>query len=117
MKKKCQVCGKEFHGRSDKKYCGLDCKNALNNRLRAKQEKIISQIDLILHRNHHILSLMMSASPEKKSLIPKLILSNSGFNFTYFTGTYLNHQGKLYHYIYDFAWMEFSNQDVLIVRK
>jgi hypothetical protein len=112
MKKKCQVCGKEFHGRSDKKYCGLDCKNSLNNRLRSKQENIISQIDLILHRNHHILSLMMSASPAKKSLIPKLILSNSGFNITYFTGTYLNHQGKLYHYIYDFARMEFSNQEV-----
>ncbi len=32
-------------------------------------------------------------------------------------GTYLNKEGKTYRIVYDFAWMDFSDQKVLIVRK
>ena len=33
------------------------------------------------------------------------------------TGVYRNKEGQLYHIIYDYAWMEFSSQQVLVVRK
>lgn len=59
----------------------------------------------------------MSGSKTKKVQFQKLVLIRAGFDFTHFTGTYLNNQGKVYHYVYDFAWMEFSTQEVMVVRK
>ena len=35
----------------------------------------------------------------------------------YITHYYKNSQGKTYNYVYDFAWMEFSDNEILIVRK
>ena len=29
----------------------------------------------------------------------------------------MDKQGKPYHYVYDFGWMAFSDQEILIVRK
>ena len=104
-------------GRSDKLYCSLVCKNKHNNLLHNPVSDYVKQIDTILHRNHHILTVLLAASKIKKVKFDKLVLIRAGFDFTHFTGTYLNNQGKLYHYVYDFAWMEFSNQEVLVVRK
>jgi hypothetical protein len=53
----------------------------------------------------------------KKMMIDRLELDKMGFNFTYITRIYLNKEGKTYHYVYDFAWMEFSKQEVLIIKK
>ncbi|MEM7371786.1 MAG: hypothetical protein AAF587_24435 [Bacteroidota bacterium] len=39
------------------------------------------------------------------------------FNFNYYTGSYVNSCGKQYYYVYDFAWMEFSDQEVLIFKR
>lgn len=58
MKKNCPICDKEFYGRIDKKYCSIDCKNKLNNQLRTPKKDIIIKIDTLLHRNHHILSML-----------------------------------------------------------
>jgi len=91
--------------------------NSSSERLRSTQIDIIAQIDTILHRNHHIMTVLLGEGQVKKIEIQKLILLRAGFDFTHFTGTYLNNQNKLYHYIYDFAWMEFSDQKVLIVKK
>jgi hypothetical protein len=117
MKKECGVCKKEFIGRSDKKYCSLDCKNKFNNQLRSTQSNIIAQIDIILHRNHHILTVLFGGGKTKKIKIQKLVLLRAGFDFTHYTGTYTNNKNKRYNYVYDFAWMEFSTQEVLIVKK
>lgn len=51
-----------------------------------------------------------------KMTIARLELAKMGFNFDYITGIYANRQGKAYHNVYDFAWMEFSTQEILIVR-
>jgi hypothetical protein len=53
----------------------------------------------------------------KKEIFDRLVLARTGFKFEYMTGIYLNKEGKMYHLVYDFAWMEFSNQKILIVRK
>ena len=117
MKKNCQICSKEFQGRSDKKFCSTECKNKFNNELRNPDNDVIARVDKLLHRNHHILSTLMAEAKEKKVHFSKITLIRAGFDFTHFTGTYLNNQGKIYHYIYDFAWMEFSTQEVMVVKK
>ncbi len=39
------------------------------------------------------------------------------FQFKYLTHYNVNKQGKTYNHIYDFAWMEFSDDEILIVRQ
>jgi hypothetical protein len=52
-----------------------------------------------------------------KIKIPRIILDRKKFNYDYFTGTYVNSRGNTYHHVYDFSWMIFSDQEVLIVRR
>ena len=49
--------------------------------------------------------------------VPRLDLELRNFNFNYITGYYINKHGKVYHYVYDYAWMEFSTQEIMIVKK
>jgi hypothetical protein len=45
------------------------------------------------------------------------IVAQKKFRFKYHTHTYTNANNKTYHYIYDLAWMEFSDDEILILRK
>ena len=115
MKKTCLQCDLEFKGRADKRFCSISCKNQYNFQKRRETKDEVKEIDAYLHRNREILSVLMGES--KKEMFEKLVLERAKFRFEYHTGTYLNKEGKTYHLVYDFAWMEFSNQSVLVVRK
>ena len=104
-----------MQGRADKKFCSIKCKNEHHNKAKASNRIITKQIDDILHKNRLILVDLMGERKKKK--VDRLLLEAMRFNFNYITGIYRNSQGKLYHYVYDFAWMEFSNQEIMIVRK
>jgi hypothetical protein len=112
----CIQCGPKIVGRSDKKYCSLACKNQYQHQYHKQARSVTQQIDTILHRNRQILAILMGEKRNKMTLA-RLELDAMGFNFKYITGIYTNSQGKLYHYVYDFAWMEFSSQEVMVVRK
>ncbi len=115
MKKNCEHCKEIFVGRSDKRFCTTKCKNDFNNAIRKETKRVTDEIDGYLHRNREILALIMGSS--KKETFDKLILVRAGFKFDFFTGIYLNKEGKTYFIIYDYAWMPFSDQSILIVRK
>jgi len=53
----------------------------------------------------------------KQKKIDGKILDRKKFNRNYITGYYINSKEKMYHLVYDFAWMEFSDGEVLIVRR
>lgn len=115
MKKKCENCTEIFVGRSDKRFCSIKCKNDYNNKIRKETKAVTTEIDCFLHRNREILALIMGSS--KKETFDKLILIRAGFRFDFFTGIYLNKESKTYHLVYDYAWMSFSDQSILVVRK
>ena len=115
MRKQCENCQSEFTGRSDKRFCCIACKNQHNLQLRRETRDIVKAIDAALHRNREILAVLLPR-PGKET-VPRLLLSKAGFNFDLCTRFYYNREGKRYHYVYDYAWMEFSQQDILIVRK
>jgi hypothetical protein len=115
MKKQCLSCGQEIQGRSDKRFCSVVCKNAHNNDQRRQTKVVTAEIDGFLHRNREVLALLMGDT--KKATFDRLILQRAGFKFEYLTGVYFNKEGKMYRIIYDFAWMDFSDQSVLVVRK
>jgi hypothetical protein len=113
--KKCTECKIELKGRTDKKFCSVQCKNDYNNTIRKGTKKDTAIIDSYLHRNREILMTLLGDN--NKIQLDKLILSRAKFRFEYHTGHYLNKEGKTYWYVYDFAWMDFSDQKVLIIRK
>lgn len=116
MKKKCRICKNEFTGRTDKIYCSVTCKNDYNVRLRRATLKASKKIDDILHRNRSILLELMGKAKVQVT-VNRIVLDKKKFNFSYMTGYSINKHGKTYHHIYDFSYMTFSDQTVLIVRK
>lgn len=112
----CKQCEKEMRGRSDKKFCCIACKNEFHQSVRVTTQLYVRKIDSILHHNHHILTILMGEKRTEMSTTT-LDLELMGFNFKYFTGTFLNSRNKLYHYVYDFSWMEFSKGIIKVYKK
>lgn len=57
---KCIVCGKEFVGRPDKKYCSRKCKNAHNNKIHGTMLKYRRSAINALDGNYAILSSVLA---------------------------------------------------------
>jgi hypothetical protein len=114
-KKKCPQCSKKIEGRTDKVFCSILCKNSWNYVPRQETKSETAIIDGYLHRNREILDTLMGNS--KKEFFDKIILDRTGFRYEYITGVFTNAQGKQYHYVYNFAWMRFSDQQIMVVKK
>ncbi len=115
-KRFCRMCKAPFSGRADKIFCSVDCKNDYHVRLRRATAYAVRETDKILHRNRSILLEILGKNKTQKK-VDRLVLEKKKFRFNYFTGSYTNSKGKLYHYVYDFAWMTFTDQEILIIRK
>ena len=112
---KCKLCKKKIIGRSDKIFCSASCKSYYHRKLRKVTKTATLSIDKILHRNRSILLEIMGKHRVKLSL-DRITLEKKKFNFKYHTHFHINKQGKMYKYLYDFGYMEFSDDKVLIVR-
>ena len=115
-RRRCRLCKTPYSGRSDKIFCNIACKNEYHVRLRRATAMAVRETDKILHRNRSILLEVLGKNKRQKK-VNRLVLEKKKFRFNYFTGSHLNSRGKTYHYVYDFAWMTFSDQEVLITRK
>jgi predicted nucleic acid-binding Zn ribbon protein len=112
----CLICKKEITGRSDKKFCSVQCKNYYHTNLRRVTSVEVKEIDIILHRNRSILLEIMGKHKSHLKCL-RIELEKRKFNFKYHTHTNSNSAGKVYHFVYDFAWMTFSDDEVLIIRR
>lgn len=115
-KRVCPICKAEVKGRYGKKFCSVKCKSYYHKRLRQVTRDVAHDIDKILHRNRSIL-LEIMGKRKRQITIARIELSKRKFNFKHITHYIKNKQGKIYHYVYDFAWMEFSKDEVMIVRR
>ena len=113
--KKCKMCSKKVVGRSDKIFCSVKCKSTYHRKLRKKTKLVALVIDEILHRNRSILYEIIG-DVKTKIKVPRMVLEKKKFQFLYHTHTHQNKQGKTYYYLYDLAWMSFSNNEILIIR-
>lgn len=112
----CKMCKVEIQGRSDKEFCSIDCKNRYHSRLRAVTRKVTYKTDLILHRNRSILLEVIGKNLVQKKVHRKL-LDRKKFNYSYITGIHTNKHGKIVYHVYDFSWLIFSDEEVLIIHK
>jgi hypothetical protein len=113
---KCKICSNELSGRSDKKFCSTKCKNYYHVNLRRVTAVEVKEIDKKLHRNRSIL-LEILGKRKIQVKIPRIELEKRKFSFKYHTHLNINSFQKTYYYLYDIAWMEFSNDEVLIIRR
>ena len=112
----CKICQSKIHGRIDKIFCSIECKNSYHVQLRRATATAVKVTDKILHRNRSILLELMGKNSKQKK-IPRQLLDKKKFNWKYITGYYYNSKDKLYNIVYDFAWMEFSDGEILIIRR
>ncbi|MDB9882569.1 hypothetical protein OAD66_05490 [Bacteroidia bacterium] len=114
--RKCKICKKSYQGRKNKVFCSVACKNYYHKHLRYASFKAAIRINEYLKRNHGIL-LEQLGKNKTQVKIYRNVLEDKKFRFKYHTHTAINSKGKIFHYVYDLAWMEFSDDELLIVRK
>lgn len=115
MKNTCRTCEKPVVGRSDKCFCSPGCKNFHHSERRKNSRDSVHEIDSLLHRNREILANLLGDN--QKEMIDRQVLVKAGFEFDFMTNVYWNRALEMYRIVYDFAWMDFTDQRVVIVRK
>jgi len=115
-KRTCKICNKPIVGRSDKVFCSTECKSEYHTKLKTVTLAATQKTDVILHRNRSILLEILGKNTNQKK-INRMILDRKKYNFAYLTGFHTNKHGKTVHHVYDFSWLIFSDEEVLIKRK
>lgn len=116
MSGKCKVCKKKTGGRSDKIFCSSKCKYRYHKNLRQAAKNAAAEINEYLRRNHSILLEVLNKN-KTQIKVYRNVLEKKKFRFKYHTHIHVNSRKKTFHYIYDLAWMDFSDDEVLITRK
>ena len=94
----------------------MGCKNYYHSHLRKASNLAAKQINEYLKRNHGIL-LELLGKNKTQTKVYRTRLEQKKFRFKYHTHFHINSKGKMFHYIYDMAWMEFSDDEILVVRQ
>ena len=113
MEKRCLECGDVLHGRTDKKFCSDACRNTYNNRLNSDASNTVRNINNILRKNRRILQDLNKQSG--KTMVSKDILLSNGFNFTYFTHTYITQKGFNYHFCYEQGYLFLEDKKLYLL--
>jgi len=114
--KYCLVCQEKLIGRSDKKFCGSQCRTTHHNAHRPLHEQTMKQINSDLRRNR---SLMAQFCPGGKTTVEKSILLKLGYKFELFTHVFPFSKGT-YFFCYDYGFLpivEKGIEKMLIVQK
>ena len=109
----CIYCGAKLKGRTDKRFCDDQCRNAWHNSNPNRSEAFIKKINKILRKNRSILRF---ASPEGKTTVKMDFLLGLGFDFNYFTNIYTTKNKNNYHFCYDYGYLQLEDEKVLIVK-
>ena len=114
--KTCLNCGKPLRGRADKRFCDDYCRNSYNNQLKSASNNLVRNINNALGKNRRILESLLAEGGETAKA-NKEKLQRLGFQFKYFTHTYVTKTGKTYLYCYDYGYLPLENDWFLIVKR
>ena len=112
--KACLECGESFHGRSDKKFCGDQCRNTFNNRCSQETNSIIRSVNHILRKNRKILEYLI---PDEDVRVSKRRLYEMGFNFEFATSRLITGDGQIYYFCYEFGYLALQDDVVQLVKR
>lgn len=111
--KACQECGERFQGRSDKKFCGDQCRNTFNNRCSQEANSIMRSVNCILRKNRKILEELL---PGQTATVSKKKLYEKGFNFEFTTSLLTTREGNQYRFCYEYGYL-FLQDEILELTK
>jgi hypothetical protein len=114
MKRRCIECGKEFIGRSDKKYCCDMCRNAHNNKLYRNEKSVVSHVNNRLAANRRILENLYSAGLKT---VTRNLLEEEKFDFAYYTSSSKSFFGKTTFHCYEFTYSTDKHKTVKIEKE
>ncbi|PWH86553.1 hypothetical protein DIT68_04770 [Brumimicrobium oceani] len=114
--KNCKICSKRLVGRSDKLFCSLKCKNYYHTDLRRKTALVAKDIDKMLHRNRSIIYELLG-SKNHFVKIKRVELDKKKFHFNYYTHQNTNKEGRVYNWLYDIGWFEYSTEEMFLLKK
>ena len=116
LTKTCLTCNRVLRGRTDKKYCDDQCRNAYNNQFKCEKSDYVRNINNWLLKNRRVLEQLMYTN-EEIIIVSKEKLECRGFLFRYHTHTYTNKKGNTYFYCYEYGWLPLENDRFLIVKR
>lgn len=111
--RQCMHCGNPMHGRQDKKFCDDQCRSYFNNIRNSDSNCTMRNINYILRKNRRILAAF--TSKEGRTKICKTKLSESGFDFRYFTHYYKTQKGWNYKICYDYGYINLDPKSVVVI--
>lgn len=114
MEKSCLDCGEPIKGRVDKKFCSDLCRNNYNNRNNSDTNNYMRNINNILRKNRRVLE---ELTPDGKAKVHREKLTVKGFNFSYFTNTYLTKNGNQYYFCYEYGYLQLENDYFALVKR
>jgi len=114
VEKVCLECEGKINGRVDKKFCSDICRISYNNKLNSDGTNYVRNVNNLLRKNRRIL---IELNATGKTTVNRNKLSNKGFDFNYFTDTYITKEGAQYRYCYEQGYLEVDRDRFLLVVK
>lgn len=111
MKNKCLKCGKEFSGRTDKRFCSLECKNSYHNTQR--RQEYVNIVNAALQRNRLLLQKLLF-NAQSTRIIERKLLEDLHFRFDLITGYSRSSEGRVIHKVYEYNWIELLDDQISI---
>lgn len=113
----CPICHTPIFGRSDKKYCGDQCRSLANKEKKMENQRILIVTNQVLRKNRTILKTLC---PQGKATVRKEVLISMGFNLNNFTSIFITGPKQVYYMSYDYGYlpiMEGQTEKALIVSR
>lgn len=84
LNRTCLICAKKLHGRSDKIYCGIQCKNKYHSTVRSSTKGIKGEMMKTLMKNYYILEGFLGEEAQEAE-VSQTQLAREGFQFDHIT--------------------------------
>jgi len=112
MKRTCFECQSLIIGRTDKKFCSIDCKSSYHNNRNRVANSSIRRVNNTLRKNRRILKQCID---KNRTSVHRHKLIAVGFSFEYFTGQ-CQWNRKTLCQIYEYAYV-FENDENISIYK
>ena len=115
--RKCMECGDVIIGRTDKKYCGDQCRFLSNNRKKIATEWPILELNKTLRKNRMILKTLC---PAGRSVVRKEVMDAMQFDGSVFSSIFVTNKRQIYYLCHEYGFtpiLENGVQKALIISR